>query len=181
MRCCFRGLPAIFALLTCLTSRGLEPPVITVTSADYPAWRDAIHLKVVTNSYSASLVEFSVLLEKPKGQNAFWDLRLDVHQGTNTIMSSALRSDILEPSVSIRLSDPQLANKTVQRFEFSIDRSLMENSTIIFYELDQAYKDSIGSYSMISPRIVRVSDMCPHVQPPDQRPPPPKQNPKNEK
>jgi len=140
--------------------------VISVSSSDYPAWRDAVHLKVVTNA-DHRLIEFSVLLEKPKEENTFWNLHLEVHQETNTVVSSDLGYSILAPLISAQLSDPQLANKTIQRFSFSLDLSLVTNSVIIFRELyHNPSKNPLGPYDAISPRIVRVADMCRPSEPP---------------
>jgi hypothetical protein len=165
----------VFIFLTCMSSRGLAPPWIPVNSADYPAWRDSIHMKVGADTNSP-LVMFWILLEKPKQQDFFWHLILEVHQGTNTIVRSPLRYDILDPAISARLSDPHLTNKTVQRFEFSIDRSLLNNSSIVFQELDETHKDLMGHFLVSSPWIVHVSDMCPHAESA-----PAKQDPQNDR
>jgi hypothetical protein len=170
MLCCFGCLTGAAVFLTCVSSRGLAPPLIPVNSTDYPAWRDAIHLKVFTNADS-QLMEFSVLLEKPKEENTFWNLHLEVHQETNTVVSSDLGYSILAPLISAQLSDPQLANKTVQRFSFSLDPSLVTNSVIIFRELyHNPSKNPLGPYDAINPRIVRVADLCRPSEPPKSSP-----------
>jgi len=160
MLCCFGCITGAAVFLTCVSSRGLAPPLIQVTSSDYPAWRDAIHLKVFTNSDNQR-IEFSVLLEKPKEENTFWNLHLEVHQGTNTVVSSDLGYFILAPLETARLSDPQLANKTVQQFSFSLDPYLITNSVIIFRKLyHNPSKNPLGPSDAIYPHIVRVADMC---------------------
>lgn len=110
------------------------PPTIYVDSAAYPAWRNSVNLAVFAHT-NGQLEEFSLLMEKP-ARNICWRLVLETYQGTNLVARSSLGYDLLGPPLTSRMSNTNLARKTLQTFSFSLSRDLITNSMIYFAQYE---------------------------------------------
>jgi hypothetical protein len=110
------------------------PPTTYVSSDAYPAWYKSVNLAVFAHT-NGQLVEFSLLMEKPAG-NTYWRLVLETYQGTNKVARSSLGYDLLGPPLTSRMSNTNLAKKTLQTFSFSLSREMITNSMIYFVQFE---------------------------------------------
>lgn len=136
----------------------LESPAIAISTAEYSAFCNSINLKVVTNR-DEQLVEFVLLLNKPAERNLYWNLNLNLYEGTNLIARSKLGCHVFAPNLSRYLHDKQFANKVVQQFSFSVDPYLITNSFVVFTQGYEMEKTAKFPGSAITPRVVQLYDM----------------------
>src|SRR4051812_15863707 len=86
-----------------LSGFAFEPPLEHLTAATFPAWRDSAHLLVVTNHYTSNDIELTLLFEKPKSQDVYWNVRLNLCEGTNMMAQLTVGDELIGPECLLEI------------------------------------------------------------------------------
>jgi hypothetical protein len=153
---------AVLVVAAGFYANALESQPYFLPSAEYASWSASNHIRVVTNAnHTSHLVEFTILVDKPERQDVFWDLTLQVFQGTNASFQAKL-GDVLWPPEFTAGAMGIKRRAYFQRISFAIVPEWISNSTIEFTQRRRPVSPSdIGV--LFTPHVVRLIDMFDHA------------------
>jgi hypothetical protein len=114
-----------------LSAFAYEPPPIDLSAAAFPPWRDSVHMLVVTN-YTSAGVDLTLLIEKPAPEDVYWNLHLNLFDGTNKMAELAVGDELLGAEVLAETGAKLMGVKAVQKFTLSIRSNSLAESTLNF-------------------------------------------------
>src|SRR5271166_1768645 len=126
------------AICACaLPALGYEPPPVHLSAATFPAWRDSVHMLVITNSAQDG-VEVTLLIEKPADPDVDWTVHLDLYHGTSRVAHWLKLGDhLLGPEVLALTGAKVLGVKAIQSFWLSVSSNSLSQSTLTFMQTER--------------------------------------------
>ena len=141
-----------------LSAFAYEPPPVSLSSTNFPEWRDSYHLRVATNRTDSGL-QITLLIEKPPSPDIYWTLYLGLCEGTNMVAGLEVGTEVANAEVLRATGARAMGVKDLQEFRLFVSTNCLPQSTLTFSQRKIWPRNALEAGNSMAPTSVPLRDV----------------------